>query len=347
MIRTYMQKYLYIRVGIGLLSTLLLLLGVSGCSSQPKTADSAGMLWGRANAKEIDINSKIGGRVIQLNVKEGDVVKKGQVIACIDQRDLVAQAEQAKASINALQAQRQQASAETAMQYGTAHSDTGIAMANLAAADSNLKLAKADYLRYQELIGEGAVSEQSFEAYRTKYKTAQAAYEQAEAAVHKANAGLLQTDVNLANQSVVEKKIEQAEAVLEQIHVSIDETIIRAPFDGIITEKYIEEGSMISQGTPLVALQDCKDNWVDFKVLETQLPDYELQQQVVLQARDGQTRVEGVIVDISKKAEFATRRATNERGNESDIISYNVKVQVNSEKLRPGMRFALVRKDAS
>ena len=98
---------------------------------------------------------------------------------------------------------------------------------------------------------------------------------------------------------------------------------------------------MISQGTPLVAIQDPLDNWVDLKVPETQLASYQLNQQVELVGRDGKTKVQGVITDISKKSEFATQRATSERGDDSDIISFNVKIQVNSEVLRPGMRFRL------
>ena len=99
---------------------------------------------------------------------------------------------------------------------------------------------------------------------------------------------------------------------------------------------------MISQGTPLVAVQDPMDNWVDIKVPETKLANYKLDQQLTLVGRDGKTKVEGTITDISKKAEFATQRATSERGDESDIVSFNVKIQVNSELLRPGMRFRLL-----
>ena len=98
---------------------------------------------------------------------------------------------------------------------------------------------------------------------------------------------------------------------------------------------------MISQGTPLVAIQDPLDNWVDFKVPETKLTGFKLQQQVTLVARDGTTKVSGTITDISKKSEFATQRATSERGDASDIVSFNVKIQVNSDALWPGMRFRL------
>ena len=104
----------------------------------------------------------------------------------------------------------------------------------------------------------------------------------------------------------------RAEAQLEQLEVSLDETEIKAPFDGVITKKYIEEGSMISTGTPLVAVQDPDDNWVDIKVPETQLAAFKVDQDVELIARDGKTKVTGTITDISKKAEYATQRATSE-----------------------------------
>ena len=98
---------------------------------------------------------------------------------------------------------------------------------------------------------------------------------------------------------------------------------------------------MVTTGMPLVALQDTLDNWVNFKVKETELSNYSLKQNVQLQGRDSKLTLSGIIVNISKKPEFATYRSTNERG-DNDIITFNVKVQVNSAKVRPGMRFKLL-----
>ena len=224
-------------------------------------------------------------------------------------------------------AQKDQAVAVTAMQDGTTASA-------LEQARTNLALREADYRRYEKLLQEQAISRQAFDSARTSYEAAQASY-------NAAFAGLKQNEVNRANENVLAKKVEQAKAALAQILVSLDETEIRAPFDGIVTEKYVEEGSMISQGTPLVAVQDPSDNWVDIKVPETKLNRYRLQQEVTLVGRDGITKVNGTIVDISRKAEFATHRATSERGTDTDIITFNMKIQVNSPKLRPGMRFRL------
>lgn len=318
------------------LTVLMTMLICTGCG---RTADADKTTWGRADAKEIDVNSKIAGRVVALYVKEGNTVKEGQVIARIDKRSLEAQKAEAEASIRALRAQQAQASVTTNMESGTTSSAVSQAQATADKARADLALSQADHDRYAALLAQGAVSRQTFDQYDTKYQTAQATY--AQAAVNQAQAGTLQTDASRANEQALAMKLEQAEATLQNIEVSLDETEIRAPFDGVITEKYIEEGSMISNGTPLVAVQDPADNWVDIKVPETELSKYAVGQQVKLIGLDGKTEVTGTITDISKKAEFATQRATSERGDETDIVSFNVKVQVDSDVLRPGMRFRL------
>lgn len=298
-------------------------------------------VWGRAEAKEVDINSKIPGRVVELLVKEGDRVEKGQLLARIDKRDIVAQSDQAQANIKALEAQTIQASSVTELQDQTTRAALNTAKAQLEKTKSDLNLAESDYNRFKELVETGAISKQVFDTYRTKYQVAQAAYAQAQAGVVAAEAGLLQTQVNLANEAAMRSKVAQASAMLQQVAVSLDETEIRAPFGGIITTKYVDAGAMVSTGMPIVAIQDPLDNWLNFKLPETTISSFQLGDNVLIMGRDNKLKLEGRVVDISKKPEFATYRATNERG-ENDIITFNVKVQVNSDSVRPGMRFRLV-----
>lgn len=323
-----------------ILSLLVLTLIVAaGCAGQRTASQDT---WGRADAKEIDVNSKIAGRVVELFVKEGDEVIAGQILAVIDERDLLAQKEQLQANILAIQAQQTQAAAVTEMQRGTTQSALEQAQALQRQAEVNLSLAREDFNRYSDLVTEGAISRQMFSQYDTRYKVAQADFNQAKAAVAQATAALAQTDVNVANQETLRRNLDRAVATLEQLEISLDECRIKAPFNGIITEKYIETGSMISQGTPLVAIQDPHDNWIDVKIKETELSNYKLGQVVDLIGRDNATKISGTIVDISRKAEFATQRATSERNDETDIVTFNVKIQVNSDLLRPGMRFKLI-----
>lgn len=331
------SKFFHCSAGCGILALLCAFL-LSGCQSNMAASPE---MWGRTEAKEVDINSKIPGRVVNLLVKEGDSVQKGQLLARIDSRDLVAQTNQVHANISALQAQSTQASAVTVQQEQAAQAALNLANAKLEQAKADLALAESDYNRFSELVEQGAVSRQVFDTYRTKYEVAQAAFSQGTAGVSSAEAGLLQTNVNIANEAAMRSKVVQAQANLSQVEISLDETEIRAPFDGIVTTKHVEEGAMVSTGMPIVTIQDPLDNWVNFKVKETELGQYALRQTVSLQGRDGKLQVQGTIVDISKKSEFATYRATNERS-ENDIITFNVKVQTNSENLRPGMRFRLL-----
>lgn len=306
---------------------ILLTVFFVGCGNNSNEGD----IWGRADAKEIDINSKISGRVVELLVEEGQHVTKGQIIAKVDARDFNAQSANAQAGIAALEAQ-------TALQTGTTQAAVAQAKAALDSAQANLNMALADYERYDQLLQEGAVSRQVYDTYKTKYEVAKASFAQAQQGVEAANYNLKVNDVNM-------EKTNQAKASLRQVNVNLDETIIRAPFDGVITKKYVEVGSMLSTGTPVAAIQDPTDNWVDFKLPETVLSAYDLDQEVKVEGRDGKTILIGVIKDISQKAEFATRRANSERGDASDIISYNVKVQLDSDEVRPGMRFKLLGDD--
>lgn len=74
------------KLGVFLAFALFLMMGLAGCGGGRAQDDT----WGRADATEMDVTSKIAGRVVKIYVKEGDAVKKGQVLAQIDQRDLAA-----------------------------------------------------------------------------------------------------------------------------------------------------------------------------------------------------------------------------------------------------------------
>ncbi len=184
-----------LRQGLAMVLSVLLVLVSVGCGSNAENK----VEWGRADAKEIDVNSKIAGRVVELLVKEGDEVRAGQVIARIDKRDLEAKKAGYEANIAAIRAQQLQAASVTSMQTGTTQSALAAAQNAQKKASADLALAQADYERYSDLVASGAVSRQTFEQFQTKYEVAQATYEQAGASVRQAQAALGQRDVDVAN----------------------------------------------------------------------------------------------------------------------------------------------------
>ena len=264
----------------------------AGCG-QSELRDS-NALWGQADAtEEVDINTKVPGRLIKLYVKEGSEVKKGEKLAEIDQREQNALESAAQAKVEAAKAACLQA-------------------------EANYDQALRDIQRYEMLYQNGAVSKAVYESYSNKRDVMSAVYEQSKAS------------------------LAASEEAWKQSSINQGETTLVAPFDGIVTTKYSDIGAMISSGMPIVAVQDPVDNWVDFKVKETELDKYPLHARVHMEGRNPQLKIDGVIVDISKKPNFATYRATSERGNDDDIITFNVKVQTNDPRIRPGMRFKVV-----
>lgn len=277
------KKFLIIISAIALLCT-------SGCAQQDKREEA--FLWGQADATEVDVNTKVPGRLVELYVKEGAFVHKGDKLAKIDAREQNALTSAAKAKVEEAKASSLQAKA-------------------------NLEQAQRDMARYAKLYQSGAVSKEVYESYSSKLAVYTAIYQQAEAASLAAAEAYKQSDINLG------------------------ETDIIAPFDGIITTKYADPGAMISTGMPIVAVQNPQDNWINFKVKETELNKYKLNDTVKLVGRNGDVQLIGTIVDISSKPNFATYRATSERADAQDVITFNVKVQTNSFTVKPGMRFRI------
>ena len=232
--------------------------------------------WGVADAKEININSKVSGRVIEILVDEGDSVKQGQILARIDKDFQEPQQRQAQAAIAAQVAQLQQLILSSQEAEGNLDAQLQAAEAQLNRAETALKLAAKNEARYRELLSASAISAQTYDVYKTQLEDAQAAYNAAQANVESARVSFFKNDENKAAQAALREQIDALQSQLDSVNLNIKETEILAPFDGIITKKYIETGALISSVVPLFAIQDPHDNWVDFKIKETEVNKYKI-----------------------------------------------------------------------
>lgn len=282
-------------------------------------------IWGLADAKEININPKVSGRIIRLCVNEGDAVEKGQILAYLDTDAQSVERTQVQAALAAQIAQLQQTNFAN-------QNSSQVLEAALQKSKADLEVAQNDEQRYKTLLEQNAVSQQVYDNYKSKLQTAQAAYASAKA-------NMLQNAANNEVMVMRQKQINELQGKLDSVALQEQEAVIRAPFNGVITKKYLEEGSLISPTVALFSLQDAQDNWVNFKVKETTLDKYAVGNVVTLRSRNGKT-LQGKIVAISRKPDYATIKATNERG-DKDITAFNVKVQVNDARVFPGMRFCL------
>ena len=167
------------------------------------------------------IAARAPGNIDALKVKEGDRVKKGDILFQTDQINL----------------QNQVLIAEQNLKV--AEENKTIAEADLKIARTNLEKARLDYERDETLFKRNVITQKDFESATVTWKNAQATTEKTETA-------LKYRDVLIV----------QAQTSLEIARKNLADSIIRAPYDGVITAKYHEPGEYVSNGIAVLAMED-------------------------------------------------------------------------------------------
>ncbi|GFN21823.1 HlyD family secretion protein [Thermanaeromonas sp. C210] len=366
---------------------LILILMLTGCSKRDE--ELAFKVDGVVEAEEVDVAAKIPGRIETIQVKEGDTVKAGQVLAYIEVKELKEKEKQAQAALEAARAQYEKAQNALLLQEKASEADLQAARAALNQAMSQydkakkgpraqqveqarakldqakaaLEVAEKSYQRTKQLFESGAVSQQVLDEVKAKYEAARqemryaeeglnlleegtqeediraaaAAVQQAQAALLKAEAGKIQVLIAKSAVQMAEADLKRAEAALAEVRSNLEEAAVKAPRDGVIAVKYVDEGEMIAAGMPLFTIQQPEKNWVNVKVKETLVGQIKEGQKVKVTSPNfpGKT-FDGQVESIRQKPDYATQRATNERG-EKDIVAYNVKVRLDHPELKAGM----------
>jgi membrane fusion protein, multidrug efflux system len=212
--------------------------GCGGSSSRPQTAPVAegvrtetvemqtlpnetqapGSVISAATAQ---LAARTTGTVLQVPVREGDAVKSGQILAQLDDAEMLARRDAAQAAL-------QQAEAGV-----TAAGDA------LAAAQAHANVAKQTYDRYVYLRDQKSVSPHEFDVIQAQQLAAQAGLHQAQAGLQQANAAKSQAESN--------------------VHAAAEEARyarITAPFDGRVVRRLVDPGSLVMPGTPLFVVED-------------------------------------------------------------------------------------------
>ncbi|MFH0996210.1 MAG: efflux RND transporter periplasmic adaptor subunit [Pseudomonadota bacterium] len=229
---------------------------------------------GTVSAKDAStLSSKIMGVVKAVYVKEGDRVIKDQVLVDIDPRQVKAQLLQAEAALS--EAGKAEAAALSAQH----------------AARASVDLARATYDRYVNLMKTESASRQEFDEVSARFRQSEAALGQAEAMVETSRF-----------------RIKQAEAAVAGAGVSEKDSRLIAPFDGAISAKLVDPGSLASPGTPLLKLESTDVFRVDIIVPESFIQTITLSQPVSVSIPSaGSSVFEGTVRAISPAADAASR----------------------------------------
>ena len=283
---------------------------------------------GTVEATEADLGFQIPGRIEQLHVDEGDNVAAGDELAALDGAEVQAQLRAAKAGATAARARLHE------LERGFREEEIAQGRAALRAAERRLENARQDADRGTRLYEGGAISRQQDDNLQTALTLAQSERESAEERVRILERGPRREQVE-AQRAVVA----QGMAVVAQVDAALRNTVIRAPFAGIVTVRHRQVGEIVGAGVPVATIMNPDDRWIRIYVQENLVGRLAIGTPATITADAfPDRRYGGRVVFIASDAEFTPRnvQTTAERVK----LVYRVKVQVTDDPsfdLKPGL----------
>ncbi|WP_163711716.1 HlyD family secretion protein [Mangrovibacterium lignilyticum] len=290
------------------------------------------LLRGEVEAKQVNVATKIVGRVSRLDVEEGQFVSKGDTLMVIDSPEVYAKLMQAEAAQAAATAQSDKA------QKGARSEQIDAARSVWEKAEAAADLMKKTDERIQTLYEEGVVPAQRRDEVETQMKAAVLTAKAAESQYMMAKNGARTEDKDAAAALV-----SQASGAVSEVESYINETEVLATITGQISTVIPNEGELITPGLPVVTITDLDDCWINFNIREDWLPNVKIGTQfpVAIPALG----LKDVLVEVSfinSLGSFATNTATKSVG-DYDLKTFEVRLKpVNKVNgLLPGMSVVL------
>jgi len=252
---------------------------------------------GRLEADEIDIDTKFAGRILTLNVDEGDLVKPGQVLAVMDTRDLEAQLKQYQEIV--LQAQH----------------TLDQAKANYAQQQAIVKLAQQEIDRTSYLVPRGAATQETLDQQKQRLDSALATLNADAAAV-----------------GAAEHALEAATHQVELYRVNIADNSLVAPKEGPIEYRVANVGEVLPAGGKVFTMLDASYVYMDIYLPTAAAGRVRIgsDARIVLDAYPGHV-IPAKVVFIASQAQFTPKEV--ETQDERDKLMFRIRVRIDADRL--------------
>lgn len=309
----------------GLIVVVVAAMAIAGFLFLNKPAE---IIEGQADATAVRVSGKLPGRVVDLYVHEGDMVKAGDTLVHIHSSVAEAKLEQARGMETAAKAMNEKVDAGTRSQIIQS------AYEMWQQAQAAVSITKKTYDRLQNLYSEGVMSEQKRDEAKAAYDASVAAAAAAKSQYELAKSGAQKEDKTsaLAMVDVAKGGVSEVEALLEDQYLT-------APCDGQVDVIYPNEGELVMLSAPIMSILKIDDKWVTFNVREEFLKDLTLGKEieVMIPALDHK-EVKAKIYYVRDLGSYATWHATKTTG-DWDTKTFEVKARPVEAlpDLRPGM----------
>jgi HlyD family secretion protein len=285
---------------------------------------------GRLEATEIDVATKIAGRILDELVDEGNIVTAGQVVAHMD--------------IESLQAQRREAVAKRGVAQSTVdaalatikqkESEKAAAEATVAQREADFDLASKKLARGQRLVGTGAMSREDFDTEQSAFYSAKAAVSSAKANVAAADAAIATAK---AAKIAAEANVASAQATIERIDADINDSTLKAPREGRVQYRVAQPGEVLGAGGKVINMIDLNDVYMTF-FLPTEWAgrvQMDAEVRLVLDAAP-QFVIPAKVTFVADVAQFTPK--TVETAEERQKLTFRIKAHIAADLLKKYVR---------
>jgi HlyD family secretion protein len=291
------------------------------------------IITGMAEATEIDVASKIPGRIDTVFVKEGDTVTKGQLLAVLESKEIAAKVEQARGAMDAARSRMMMA------QRGARPEEKEAVKKLYEQARSQYELARKTWTRVEKVYKDSLISTQERDQVEFQFT---AARDQMDAA--KAKYDMIMNGARSEEIDGAKSLYHQAENAYNEAMAYDGETRIVSKINGEITKRIVDAGEMAAGGYPIFSILDPSDMWVVIQVREDHLGRIRkgMSLKATIPALNNQ-EYEFEVSTLAAMGDYASWRPTRQKG-EFDLKTFEVKLRATSPipGLRPGMSVNVV-----
>lgn len=270
---------------------------VTSCRNDENDMDASGTF----ESVEVMTASEVTGKVISLQLKEGQSVNEGDLIGIVDSTQLYLKKKQMEASITAINNRKPDIKKQ------------------LAVILQQLKTAKSEKVRIDKLLKAGAINEKQGDDI------------EAQIALLEKQVEALQTSLNASSVSISSEE-EALKMQLAQIQDQLNKCRLTAPLNGTVLMQYVEQGEIVTPGKPLYKIANLNEMYLKAWFSGAQLSQIKTGQQVKVYSDAGEDNFKeypGVISWISSESEF-TPKTIQSRDERSNLV-YAVKIRVKND----------------
>jgi len=305
----------------------------------------------------IAVSPTVQGKIRVLAVKEGDRLKKGQLIAQLREDDYQAKVDEAAGVVQAITGELEEEKADLTLVREKTQKEVQQAAAVLCAsqarlneAQANLRLATLHFERTGKLYQKKTISESEMDKAQADHDLERARVVMTEEEIKESQAKLQVAKTKTGEVNVKQRrieslngKLEEAKAALALAELKLAHTTVTSPIDGIVVKKVAKLGEVIKPGQPVAVIVDLNNVWVEANLEETKVEHVSLGQDVDLNVDAyPKTRFSGKVINIGAAviSEFSLIPESRSAGNFTKVtqrIPIKIEVFDPAKQLRPGM----------